>query len=164
MSRVFFTSDWHFGHRSILKYRDFDSIEEHDDTFIYNFNRVVGKRDIVFFMGDIAFSEEGLEKLKRLRHCQKKVFYLGNHDTLPTEKYLEYFDEVHAIRSYKNFWLSHCPIHSQEMRKRIGNIHGHLHASVLDDSRRQYFDVSPEKHKFEMVDFEDIKGYFGVRK
>jgi calcineurin-like phosphoesterase family protein len=115
-------------------------------------------------MGDIAFSEEGLEKLNRLRHCQKKVLYLGNHDTLPTEKYLEYFDEVHAIRSYKNFWLSHCPIHPQEMRKRIGNIHGHLHASVLDDSRRQYFDVSPEKHNFELVDFEDIKGYFGVRK
>jgi calcineurin-like phosphoesterase family protein len=43
------------------------------------------------------------------------------------------------------------------MRSRILNIHGHLHGSVLEDPR--YFDVSPEKHNFELVDFETIKDY-----
>ena len=162
MSKVYFTSDWHFGHKAILKYRDFKSIEKHDQTFIDNFNKTVNKRDTVFFMGDIAFTKEGLEKLKELKYCHKKILYLGNHDTLKTEEYLEYFDEVHALRSYKNFWLSHCPIHPQEMRNRIGNIHGHLHASILED--KNYFDVSPEKHDYELIDFEDIKKYFGVCK
>jgi len=162
MSKVYFTSDWHFGHKAILKYRDFESIEQHDQTFIDNFNKVVNKRDTVFFMGDIAFTEEGLKKLNELKYCHKKILYLGNHDTLKTEEYLKYFDEVHALRSYKNFWLSHCPIHPQEMRNRIGNIHRHLHASILDD--KNYFDVSPEKHNYELIDFEDIKRYFGVCK
>ncbi len=158
MSKVYFTSDWHFGHKAILKYRkEFKTIEEHDNTFIKNFNKVVTKRDRVFFLGDIAFTEEGLEKLKELRFCHK-ILYLGNHDTLSTEKYLEYFDEVHAIKSYKNFWVTHCPIHPQEMRNRKGCIHGHLHNSILDDPK--YFDVSPEKHNYELIDFQDIKEYF----
>ena len=176
MSKVYFTSDWHFGHKAILKYRKFDTIKEHDQTFIDNFNKTVNKRDTVFFMGDIAFTSESLKQLKELRHCHKKILYLGNHDTLKTEEYLEYFDEVHALRSYKSFWLSHAPIHPQEMRKRIGNIHGHLHASVLKEKleftwkfpfikrQKKYFDVCPEKHNYQLVDFEDIKKYFGVCK
>jgi calcineurin-like phosphoesterase family protein len=162
MSRVFFTSDWHFCHKAILKYRDFSSIEKHDQLFIDNFNKVVRKNDTVFFLGDIAFCKEGLKKLKELRDCNKKILYLGNHDTLDIKDYNEYFDEIHAIRSYKGYWLTHCPIHPQEMRMRKGNIHGHLHKSVLSD--KMYFDVSPEKHNYELVNFEDIKDYFGVRK
>jgi len=158
MSKTYFCSDWHLGHGNILRYRpQFNSIDEHDQTFIDNFNKIIKKRDTVFFLGDIAFTEEGLDKLKELNYC-KKVLYLGNHDYLDVEKYLEVFDEVFAFRSYKSYWLSHCPIHSQELRNRKGNIHGHLHASILDDPR--YYDVSPEKHNFELVDFEKIKEYF----
>ena len=159
MSKVYFTSDWHFGHSAILKYRpNFKSIEEHDKAFIDNFNDIVKKRDTVFFLGDIAFTDEALEQLKKLNYCHKKILYLGNHDYLDTEKYLEVFDEVHAFRSWKSYWLSHCPIHPQELRNRKGNIHGHLHGSVLSDFR--YFDVSPEKHDFKLVDYEEIKKYF----
>jgi len=159
MAKVYFTSDWHFGHRNILKYRpEFKSIEEHNQTFINEFNSKVRKRDTVYFLGDIAFTEESLELLKQLNYCHKKVLYLGNHDYLHTSKYLEIFDEVYALRSLKSFWLSHCPIHPQEMRNRKGNIHGHLHESILDDSK--YFDVSPEKHNYQLVDFETIKTYF----
>lgn len=174
MSKVYFTSDWHFGHRAILKYRPgFETIQEHDQLFIDNFNATVTKRDTVFFMGDIAFTAEGLQKLSQLNYC-KKVLYLGNHDTLPTEEYLKVFDEVHALRSYKSYWLSHCPIHPQEMRNRKGNIHGHLHASILKEKwifkkkfpfigrTKKYFDVCPEKHNFNLVDFQDIKAYFEV--
>jgi calcineurin-like phosphoesterase family protein len=168
MSKTYFTSDWHFGHKAILKYRKFTSIEQHDRAFIDNFNKVVRKRDTVFFMGDIAFTQEGLDKLSELNFC-KKILYLGNHDTLKTEEYLKYFDEVHALRSYKGYWLSHCPIHPQEMRSRKGCIHGHLHASVLKEQYKfstswpfiskpkKYFDVSPEKHNYELVSFEHIK-------
>lgn len=160
MSKTYFTSDWHLGHKNILKYRDgFSSVEEHDKTLIENFNKVIRKRDVVFFLGDICFTDESIEQIKQLNFC-RKILYLGNHDTKKTEKYLEAFDEVHAFRSYKNYWLSHCPIHPQELRNRKANIHGHLHSSILNDPDNLYFDVSPEKHNFELVDFEDIKKYF----
>lgn len=160
MSKTYFTSDWHLGHRNILKYRsEFSSIEEHNDTLINNFNSVVKKRDVVYFLGDICFTEESLEIIKNLNYC-RKILYLGNHDTLHVDKYREVFDEVWGIRSFKTFWLSHCPIHPQELRNRTGNIHGHLHRSILSDPDKRYFDVSPEKHDFKLVNFEDIKEYF----
>jgi len=136
----------------------FKTIEEHDQTLINNFNKVVKKRDIVYFVGDICFTEDSLDIIKNLNYCHKKVLYLGNHDFKDTRKLLEVFDEVHAFRSFKSYWLGHCPIHPQELRNRKGQIHGHLHGSVLDDPR--YFDVSPEKHNFELVDLDEINNYF----
>jgi calcineurin-like phosphoesterase family protein len=159
MSKVYFCSDWHLGHRNILKYRpQYKTIEEHDQHFIDTFNKTVTKRDTVFFLGDIAFTEEGLEKLSQLRYCRQKILVAGNHDYLNADEYLEYFDDVLGMKSYKSFWLSHCPIHHQELRNRKANIHGHLHGSVLNDPR--YFDVCPEKHNYQMVDYEEIKAFY----
>ena len=165
MSRVYFTSDWHLGHKNILKYRpQFKSIEEHDNTFITNFNETISKRDIVYFLGDIVFTDDALEQFKQLRYC-RKILYLGNHDYLHSTKYTGVFDEVYGIRSFKSYWLSHCPIHPQEMRNRKGNIHGHLHNNYVQnpgyESRdTRYYNVSPEKNDFKLVNFEDIKRYF----
>lgn len=160
MSKTYFTSDWHLGHKNIIKYRpQFKDIQDHDNTLINNFNSVVRKRDVVYFLGDILFTEESLELFKKLNYC-RKVLILGNHDYLSTKYYLEVFDEVRGFISFKNYWLSHCPIHPQELRNRIGNIHGHLHASILKDTNNKYFDVCPEKHNFQLVDFETIKQYF----
>ena len=157
MSKTYFTSDWHCGHKAIIRYRpQFKTIEEHNQTLIDNFNKVVRKRDVVYFLGDICFTKDALRIIKNLNPC-RKILYLGNHDYKNTRELLEVFDEVWAFRSFKRYWLSHCPIHPQELRSRILNIHGHLHGSTLDDPR--YFDVSPEKHNFELVDYEDIKEY-----
>lgn len=164
MSKAYFTSDWHLGHKNILKYRpQFKSIEEHDNTFITTFNETVSKRDVVYFLGDIIFTDDALEQFKQLRYC-RKVLYLGNHDYLTSSKYTEVFDEIYGIRSFKSYWLSHCPIHPQEMRNRKGNIHGHLHNNYVlnsDGSKDiRYYNVSPEKNNFQLVDFETIKRYF----
>jgi calcineurin-like phosphoesterase family protein len=56
MSNVWFTSDWHIGHKNILKYRDgFQSTDEHDATLIENYQSLISKRDIVYFLGDMVF-------------------------------------------------------------------------------------------------------------
>jgi len=165
---VFFTSDIHLCHKAIAKYRpEFKSLEEHDEHWLSKFEKL-GKRDIVFVLGDFLFDSPNYEMyIQRIRkfRCRIKLI-MGNHDS----KLL--YQEINQkpqspdgsielqlpLFSYKNFWLSHCPIHPQEMRTRKGNIHGHLHNSVLDDDK--YFDVSPEKHNFDFVDFEKIKEHF----
>jgi calcineurin-like phosphoesterase family protein len=159
MSKVYFSSDWHLGHRAILKYRpQFKTVDEHDQYFIDMFNKTVTKRDVVYLLGDIAFTDEGLEKLKQLKPVKQLILVAGNHDYLNADEYLEVFTDVIGMKSYKGFWISHCPIHPQEMRNRTGNIHGHLHGSILEDPK--YFDVCPEKHDYQMVDFQEIKEYF----
>ena len=158
----YFTSDLHIGHKAICKYRpEFESTREHDLYWIEKIESL-GKRDILFILGDFIFEsehyEEYIERLKNVK-CRIKLI-LGNHDN--PKLYRDTIDSKIEIQlpfySYKNFWLSHCPIHPQEMRRRYGNIHGHLHRSVLEgDNTDLYFDVSPEKHNYEFVPFETIK-------
>lgn len=81
-SRIWFTSDTHFGHANILKFcsRPFDNIQAHDECLISNWNSVVGKDDTVFHLGDFAFAQrayirEIIPKLNGNIHL-----VIGNHD------------------------------------------------------------------------------------
>ena len=58
------------------------------------------------------------------------------------------------LYTYKGFWMSHCPIHSDEMRNRIGNIHGHTHKHSIDDER--YYNVSLDVHDYKFIEFDMI--------
>ena len=167
---IYFTSDLHLGHRAISKYRPyFDSTEQHDEYWLQKMEQL-GKRDILYVLGDFLFPGPHYnEYIKRIRKMKCRIkLVMGNHDSIELYKEInqkpmspEGSIEIQLpLFSYKNFWLSHAPIHPQEMRSRKGNIHGHLHGSILDDPDEKYFDVCPEKHAFEFVNFEDIKARF----
>lgn len=53
---VYFTSNLHLGHNTILKYRGdrFSSIEEHDEYILKNIQKL-SKRDILYIIGDGIF-------------------------------------------------------------------------------------------------------------
>lgn len=135
MSNVWFIGDIHGGHRNVHKFRkQFDSEEDHFRHVKDNFHKVVKKRDKVFFMGDTAFTLERLQDISTWV-CGRKVLICGNHDTdhLPMKVLCEYFDEVYSLYKWHEFWLSHCPIHPDELRGKV-NIHGHcvdLHTEIL---------------------------------
>ncbi len=122
--------DMHFGHKNICKFRPkFDSAEEHEEHIIERWNDTVKKGgDRIFVLGDAAFTLEGLTKFKRL--TGHKFLIRGNHDGLATQHYLAFFEEVYGIIAYKNAWLSHAPIHPNELRGRI-NVHGHVHSATI---------------------------------
>ena len=155
MSKAYFTADWHLGHRNILKYRpNFKSIEEHDTTIFSNYTNIVKKRDIVYFLGDICFDKTYLDKLRNLPG--RKVLVLGNHDTehLSVSDLLFAFDEIISLKSYKGFWLSHAPIHPEELRGKL-NIHGHTHYGKIKDTR--YINVCVEQTYYAPIELHDIK-------
>jgi calcineurin-like phosphoesterase family protein len=87
-------------------------------------DKTITKRDIVYVMGDAAFTQGGLDDIGRL--AGRKILVRGNHDLLPTESYLEVFEEVYGLLAYKGLWLSHAPIHPDELYGRT-NVHGHCH-------------------------------------
>ena len=164
---VLLSSDLHLGHRAIIKYRtQFQSMEEHDNYFI-NLILSLGKRDVLIILGDFLFDgphyDEYIQRLSA-KKCRIKLV-MGNHDSM--KLYSEPIFEVQLpLYSYKNFWLSHCPIHPNELRRRIANIHGHTHYNsitidnelgtnlVLDPN---YFSVCPEVNNYQFVNLESIK-------
>lgn len=163
MSKVFFISDTHLGCDRILKYRpEFSTIEEHDSTIIGNILKTVGKRDILWILGDVATNMIGAKMVVALsKHCRIKIV-LGNHDTESKDSaeilkmYIDHGIELHSFVKYKGTWLSHCPIHPIEFRGCRLNIHGHLHSKTVGDER--YFNVSCEQVDYTPIYFFDIPG------
>lgn len=161
--KVLFTSDTHLGHRAITKYRPiFSSAEEHD-RFILNEMWKLDKRDILFILGDFLFESENTNNyLTEISNMPVNIkLLLGNHDynNIPHLQSAG-IEVLLPLTNYKGFWLSHCPIHPQEMRERKGNIHGHLHDETLNDPL--YFNVNLDVNGYKFVSLDMIKGYFNA--
>ena len=162
MANVLFCSDLHLGHKNICKYRDqFATEKEHRDTLYENYHSKVTKRDEVFFLGDVCFSREALEDLSGW--VGTKVLVLGNHcvgeSGRPTiSELLGVFSEIVGLYKYKEFWLSHAPIHPDELRGKI-NLHGHTHSHNIDDNR--YFNCSMENINYTPISLHEIRGIIG---
>lgn len=156
-----FTSDLHLGHKSIVKYRDiFSTMEEHDN-FIINKILELPKRTVLTILGDFLFDgphfESYIERLSK-KKCRIEVV-MGNHDSLLLYSIPKEIIEMQLpFYSYKNMWVSHCPINNSEMRNRTANIHGHLHKEVIDDNR--YFNVNLDVNDYDFVPFETIRNRF----
>lgn len=98
---VWFTSDLHLGHENIAILRGFKNADEHDAAIVENFNQLVGKRDKLFILGDVAWKKEKLKLLAKIPGVKELI--IGNHDTFSTQSFLQYFNKVHGFRGYKGF-------------------------------------------------------------
>lgn len=174
MSKNYLLADTHFGHNDISKkFRtEFNSDEEHNETIHNNILSCAGKRNHLWLLGDIAFGQEQFRKLWEYSlEFQSVNVVLGNHD----HKDLTEFCVQHGINVYGfvkkwGYWLSHCPIHPQELY-RGKNIHGHVHTNTVGryrdddgtdwDSDPGYFNVSCENVGYKPISLQEIKERFG---
>ena len=138
MANVWFCSDLHFGHKGIERFRGLNE-EENRNRICDDWDRVVTKRDIVYVLGDVCFTTETLMHI--MNRPGEKYLVRGNHDEFPNMMYSHYFKNIYGILKYKEFWLSHAPIHPNELRGKV-NLHGHVHYATIEDSR--YFNCCPE--------------------
>lgn len=160
MSAVYVTSDWHFGHRGIIKYRtQFPSTEYMEDYVLGQTLSIVTKRDTLYCLGDMAFDMRGLEKLHQLP-C-RKILIRGNHDNhLTTEQFLSVFESVEGAYRYKKYWFTHIPIHPSELY-RGKNIHGHCHRGGPAESRKdkewyKYYNAILEFNDYMPVNVQEV--------
>lgn len=125
---------------------------------IDNWNRVVGKDDKVYHLGDVAIGRAGLDIVGRLNG--RKVLIKGNHDIFKPKQYLEYFEDIRGSHKLFKFILTHFPIHPSSVAGWCkANIHGHIHAQkVLLDKEEdpRYFNVSVEQINQTPINFEEI--------
>lgn len=147
MSNVFFIADTHFGHQAIIrfesKYRPFETIQEHDNELVRRWNQRIGKKDIVWHLGDVAWTEDALyEYLPQLNGRIKLV--MGNHDTFPASLYLKLgIESLHGCVAWKRgSLLTHMPTVVGDSERFELNIHGHTHSHGAPTS--QHYCVSAE--------------------
>lgn len=128
MSVVRFIADYHFGHKFMANLRGFKDVSTMNEYIVSEHNKVVCKKDITYILGDIT-----METAKWYFYLDqmngRKIAILGNHDSPKhVSELLKYVEKVGAMIKYKGIFLTHCPIHPQELEYRVSrNIHGHLH-------------------------------------
>lgn len=126
-NHTFVTSDWHF--------RDWkvgflpESTEEEEAQHIELWNSVVGKDDMVLYIGDFCDGGVGdLEELSRKLNG-RKILIKGNHDRLDDEWYCCAFEDVVAeIRIDElNLRLIHVKEEAKDLQVGERVIYGHEH-------------------------------------
>lgn len=165
MKNIWFTSDTHYHHKNIVRgttswigegeihgisrTRDFDTLEEHDEVLISNFNNLIKENDEVWHLGDWSFG--GHEQIKIFRDrlkCKNINLIFGNHDQHiePIDSpYRKLFNSVQYVKEFYlkidctlsnkygklGIFLSHYS-HQVWNGSHHGNIHlfGHSHGSL----------------------------------
>lgn len=127
--KIWLYADPHFGHSKVIEYcdRPFKTVTEMNNTLIKNFNKVVGKNDIVFILGDLSWlnKKSTTQIVKSLNGF--KYLIKGNHD----RKGNQYYRNMGFVEVYDfpivigNAILSHEPLYLKD--ECYKNFHGHLH-------------------------------------
>ena len=177
-SKIFFTSDTHFGHDNIIKFcdRPFKNIEEMDYKLIENWNKKVPQDGLVFHLGDFAWG--GYEFWKKIRDQLNGEIILikGNHDqkNMSTTAEQELFSHVNwqmyiQIENRK-LWLNHYPFLCyagvyREPHKLIYQLYGHVQSGPCkkgqDIPRLVYtypmqYDVGVDNNNYEPISWEEL--------
>lgn len=175
---VFFTSDSHFGHESIITFckRPFSSVEEMDKVLIDNWNKVVGPNDYIFHLGDFCF--KGSQYWDRILNQLNghKFLILGNHDlSRIKDGAMMKFDwvgmQVCISICGRNIILNHFPLLCyggtyRSIETAVYNLSGHTHLSLnsmsgKDIDRLNYcfpyqYDVGVDANNFTPISFNDV--------
>lgn len=172
MSLVWFCSDLHLGHKKIGEFRQphVFSEEENNTRILSDWKKHVNKRSIVFVLGDFCFDKELFDSLDL--PGQKKILIRGNHDRFQTKQYLSFFDEIEGLVKYKNMWLSHPPIHPDELRGKV-NVHGHTHfhnirtnGILYPKNDPRYLNICPEQlwpiYGRCLISLDEIRSHFSA--
>lgn len=168
-TKIWLTSDLHFGHNRefIYKPRDFDSIEEMNETLIANFNEVVDPDDIVYILGDLTLGdyEAGKQCLMQLNGNIHVI--LGNHDT---DNRVKIYQDFGWTVSYAelihwgpyHFFLSHFPcitsnLEKESLKQCTLNLYGHTHqkTNFFNDMPFMYH-VGVDSHENYPVSLDEI--------
>lgn len=169
-SKYFFIGDTHFDHKNtIIKFihRPFPNVTEMNEVIKNNWNRSVGERDRVYFLGDYTGPpSRNLKKYyEQLGYWNKqlngdKVSILGNHDR--NGGCLE-FEKARILKvGQHNFLLIHNPSDKKIKTTKARYdwiIHGHVHNNEMDrypfiNGEHKTINVSSEMTKYKPVSLE----------
>lgn len=153
MTETFFTGDTHFDHKGMLRFRtqfgiDVDNaspdeleqgLEAMNEHLVQAWNARIGRRDVVWHLGDFSFgpAERNAAIFKRLNGVKHLV--LGNHD--PNRIAALPWASVQDLKALNvdghGFELLHYPMLTwRGSHKGRWHLHGHSHGNLAPGSTR----------------------------
>ena len=182
-SKVFFTSDTHWGHTNILEFcnRPYKNVEEMNHCLIDNWNKKVPADGLVFHLGDFAWGGYPFWKNIRDQLNGKIILIKGNHDekNLTTTGAQELFEHIAyqmKIRvEGRAIYLNHNPFlcYGGTYRDPKGLVYqafGHVHsgpgAKGLDVERLgvlfpTQYDVGVDNNNYEPISWAEFNEKIG---
>lgn len=157
MEKIWFTSDNHFGHKSILKFcaetrMNCAGTDEMNEKMIDIWNKTVAPKDRVYILGDFSFMNSArtgkvLEQLNG-----RKTLIRGNHDGWLNYDLESHFENIYDYRKIsidgKRIVLFHYPIWEWEnMHHGSYHLYGHVHGNSTVPGRAMDvgIDARPQK-------------------
>ena len=180
MADTWVISDTHFRHASLLNFRGhdgnlvrgnlFDSIDQHDEYMIDQWNRYVKPGDTVYHLGDVFFGdrewfENNWPRLNGIKHL-----IAGNHDNLDYLVSGEFFETVSVWKFFPSLKMvfTHIPVQEKSammwgsketgLRKepiQMLNVHGHIHENPSPPG--PYRCVSVEQIDYTPINIEELR-------
>lgn len=180
---IHFISDFHIGHKNILKFdnRPFKDLDEMHDSLIKNWNSVVNNTDIVFYLGDLSMRSNSMVKWFVEQLNGDIHFFMGNHDRYRDIRNLNRFvkiwgdDNVQGSGKiqvkddtvkggYQHIELSHYPILSWNKHHHGAyHLHGHCHQSLTKNPdmnwyyKRKVIDVGCNGLHYTPISYKNLK-------
>lgn len=166
MNDVWFTSDTHYGHKSIIEYakRPYADADEMDEAMIANWNAIVKPGDRVYHLGDFALcsAERATKIAKRL--LGQKFLVFGNHDKR-LRKDANFLSQWSWTRD-----LTQVEVDDQKIvlchyamrvwagsHKGTWQLYGHSHGSLKEDPHARSIDVGVDCWSYTPVAFENVR-------
>ena len=167
MSKIWFTSDTHFGQQRTLELsmRPFANVQEMDYVLLNNWNNTVKPKDTIFILGDF-----GIMKILPLLNGNK-ILIKGNYErNVPEllqgneEQFKEIHEYVHTIQVNKGgneyiINMGHEPSRVKHMRidETHINLFGHIHKLCM--VKKYGFNVGADCHDFKPISLDTILLY-----
>lgn len=175
MSKLFFTSDHHFGHKNIIQYskRPFGGVEEMNETMIARWNEKVGPNDRVYHLGDFGMTKDSAMVKAVLERLNGSIYLIkGNHEAaaLQHSQYFEWIKDyyelsvpdVDAPNGKRKLVLFHYAMRVwRNDFRRAWHLYGHTHGNLPDKIHKLAFDVGVDCHDFYPLSYEEVKAIMG---
>lgn len=157
MDNVWFTSDTHFNHAGIFRFRPwFRDLTDMNETMIARWNECVQPGDRVYHLGDFALGDrEGATRIFHRLNGQKFLIR-GNHEAIGEKLPWVWVKDYHMLKyrgqkialCHYAFRTWNCSHHG------AWNLHGHSHGTLEDLPTYRQMDVGVDCNGFYPVSFD----------
>lgn len=138
--KTFVTSDLHWSHANILKFnpatRQFRDVEHMNAEMIRMWNEKVGRDDLTYILGDVAFCNATKATAIVRSLNGRKILIQGNHDKklVADSKFRACFEEIHIYHEVNHDGVKVCMFHYpiaewNQCHRGAVHLHGHLHGA-----------------------------------